>query len=211
MRFLMRWPPGSGRPARRSSPVAGVLGVELAGLEPATSWVRSRRSPKLSYSPGTAKYRHAKRHTERPAICTTLARSGRICNATGVMGTLDDAIREHLELKRRLGASEEELQEKETEAFGPPGPLPRAEPPAAEEEPEFQVQRTGAAEAPEPAELERDPWEPAGSDDDLFERDEVLPQDALEPNGAYAPPPAEPETGAEEPHEDPLDEWEGEP
>jgi hypothetical protein len=25
--------------------------VELAGLEPATSWVRSRRSPKLSYSP----------------------------------------------------------------------------------------------------------------------------------------------------------------
>ena len=126
------------------------------------------------------------------------------------MGTLDDAIREHLELKRRLGASEEELQEKETEAFGPPGPLPRAEPPAAEEEPEFQVQRTGAAEAPEPAELERDPWEPAGSDDDLFERDEVLPQDALEPNGAYAPPPAEPETGAEEPHEDPLDEWEGE-
>jgi hypothetical protein len=25
--------------------------MELAGLEPATSWVRSRRSPKLSYSP----------------------------------------------------------------------------------------------------------------------------------------------------------------
>ena len=30
----------------------GSAGVELAGLEPATSWVRSRRSPKLSYSPG---------------------------------------------------------------------------------------------------------------------------------------------------------------
>ena len=30
----------------------GTAEMELAGLEPATSWVRSRRSPKLSYSPG---------------------------------------------------------------------------------------------------------------------------------------------------------------
>ena len=34
------------------------------------------------------------------------------------MGSLDDAIREHLELKRRLGASDDEIKEKETEAFG---------------------------------------------------------------------------------------------
>src|SRR5690349_21034664 len=112
------------------------------------------------------------------------------------MGTLDDAIREHLELKRRLGASEEELQEKETEAFGPPASLPRAEPPPAEEEPAFQVQRAGSEDSV-PVELEQDPWEPAGSDEDLFEPDEVLPQDALEPNGAYAPPPAVSETGSE--------------
>ncbi len=31
--------------------LGAVSAMELAGLEPATSWVRSRRSPKLSYSP----------------------------------------------------------------------------------------------------------------------------------------------------------------
>ena len=35
------------------------------------------------------------------------------------MGLLDDAIRQHLELKRAHGASSEELAEKEAEAFGP--------------------------------------------------------------------------------------------
>jgi hypothetical protein len=35
------------------------------------------------------------------------------------MGALDDAIREHLELKRRHGASEEEIQQAEAEALGP--------------------------------------------------------------------------------------------
>jgi hypothetical protein len=139
------------------------------------------------------------------------------------MGILDDAIREHLELKRRLGASEDELQKKETEAFGPAAafaPAAAAEPSleqaAPEEEPEFQVQRTSADDAGEIA-SEEDPWAPEGSEEDLLEPDEVLPQDSLEPNGASAPPPplarepppAEPE--AEEPHEDPLDEWEAEP
>lgn len=36
------------------------------------------------------------------------------------MGILDDAIREHLELKRRLGADDDELARLEGEAFGPP-------------------------------------------------------------------------------------------
>lgn len=35
------------------------------------------------------------------------------------MGTLDDAIREHLELKRQHGAGEAEIKEAEAEAFGP--------------------------------------------------------------------------------------------
>ena len=35
------------------------------------------------------------------------------------MGVLDDAIREHLELKRKHGAAEEELQRQEEEALGP--------------------------------------------------------------------------------------------
>ena len=36
------------------------------------------------------------------------------------MGILDDAIREHLDLKRRQGADQGELQRLEDEAFGPP-------------------------------------------------------------------------------------------
>lgn len=36
------------------------------------------------------------------------------------MGTLDEAIRQHLELKRRRGATDSELQRLEDEAFGPP-------------------------------------------------------------------------------------------
>ncbi|MGB0121108.1 MAG: hypothetical protein WBP55_09180, partial [Solirubrobacterales bacterium] len=35
------------------------------------------------------------------------------------MGILDDAIREHLELKRQHGAEESELEGLESEAFGP--------------------------------------------------------------------------------------------
>ncbi|MEA2168295.1 MAG: hypothetical protein QOF76_1595 [Solirubrobacteraceae bacterium] len=35
------------------------------------------------------------------------------------MGTLDDAIREHLELKRRSGADDQEVSRLESEAFGP--------------------------------------------------------------------------------------------
>jgi hypothetical protein len=58
------------------------------------------------------------------------------------MGLLDDAIREHLELKKRSGAAEEEVRRLETEAFGParsaaiPPPVePAAPEPAAAHEP----------------------------------------------------------------------------
>jgi hypothetical protein len=136
------------------------------------------------------------------------------------MGTLDDAIREHLELKRRLGAPEDELEQKEKEAFGArsaPAPTPPPEPVAADAEPpEFQVQRTSPAE---PRHSEGDTWA-APEADDLLEPDEVLPQDSLESNGSYAPPPPverrarpEPESEAEgdAPGEDRSDEWEEEP
>ena len=36
------------------------------------------------------------------------------------MGILDDAIRQHLDLKRRQGAEDDEIQRLEDEAFGPP-------------------------------------------------------------------------------------------
>jgi hypothetical protein len=45
------------------------------------------------------------------------------------MGIFDDAIREHLELKRRAGASGDDLDRLEKEAFGggpPPPPPPEA-------------------------------------------------------------------------------------
>ena len=34
------------------------------------------------------------------------------------MGSLDDAIREHLELKRQRGATDDEVKRQEEEAFG---------------------------------------------------------------------------------------------
>ena len=37
------------------------------------------------------------------------------------MGLLDDAIREHLELKRRHGADPQEVARQEDEVLGPPG------------------------------------------------------------------------------------------
>jgi hypothetical protein len=49
------------------------------------------------------------------------------------MGILDDAIREHLELKRRHGASEEELRQQEVEALGDTGEAAPDEPPSPEE------------------------------------------------------------------------------
>jgi hypothetical protein len=76
------------------------------------------------------------------------------------MGILDDAIRQHLDLKRQRGATESELKELEDEAFGPPGRPGDADFPDSEEAPEQSGNGrpdTGAAEpalaqaAPEPA------------------------------------------------------------
>jgi hypothetical protein len=57
------------------------------------------------------------------------------------MGILDEAIREHLELKRQHGAGDSELQQLEDEAFGPPA-RPGSEPPdpVAEAPTEFMAQ-----------------------------------------------------------------------
>jgi hypothetical protein len=62
------------------------------------------------------------------------------------MGVLDDAIREHLELKRKHGAPEEELRRQEEEALGPV----RREV-APPDEVEVKVDGEPAAEAPGPA------------------------------------------------------------
>ena len=112
------------------------------------------------------------------------------------MGSLDDAIREHLELKRRLGASDDEIKEKETEAFGKGRrPVPAEPEPAAPEpdsdagirdepfiDPDLAAAEPAANGQPETAE-----WDPAeistshrtSMEDDLFEPDEVPPEESL--------------------------------
>lgn len=73
------------------------------------------------------------------------------------MGVLDDAIREHLELKRRHGASEDEVSREEQEALGPPQreqPAPSAdEPQAASAAPETEPADQGATPAEPPTEI----------------------------------------------------------
>jgi hypothetical protein len=117
------------------------------------------------------------------------------------MGLLDDAIREHLELKRRHGADPGEVAQLEREAFGPArrGPEPLEVPPEpAEPEPQLEVVPEPVAEeaepAPAPAPDVADPVliEPE-VDAPVYEPPDVEPEPELE---AVPPPPAPPE-GAE--------------
>jgi hypothetical protein len=63
------------------------------------------------------------------------------------MGILDEAIREHLELKRQHGADDSELQQLEDEAFGSPE-RPGGEPSGAEIESEAPTQFMAEPEGP---------------------------------------------------------------
>jgi hypothetical protein len=100
------------------------------------------------------------------------------------MGVLDDAIREHLELKRRHGASDEELTRAEQEALGP-----------ARRDP---VDPADAAAAPVPDETGHQPH------GDPIAHEQQVAHEA--PQDATAPPPAvdaptqflPPESGVEE-------------
>jgi hypothetical protein len=81
------------------------------------------------------------------------------------MGILDDAIREHLELKRRLGASEEELKREEDQAFGRARAATFATSGIAEAD-----DRASVVDVATSLEPTTEPIEP----------DEVLPEEALE-------------------------------
>jgi hypothetical protein len=119
------------------------------------------------------------------------------------MGLLDDAIREHLELKRRHGADPEEVSRQEREALGAPvrGEFsqPAAEPERAA--PESEVDEEPSAE------------EPAAGDEELEPSEEALavPEPGTEEDPwlveklADEPPPEEPPE-AEPPAEDVLEE-----
>jgi hypothetical protein len=110
------------------------------------------------------------------------------------MGLLDDAIREHLELKKRHGASEAEVSALETEAFGP------ARTPAPPPEPVAET-------APTQPETTEDPAMPTPP--------EPQPEPAVAPESEPPPTPPEPPPAAaeepepwleEEPDEVPADE-----
>jgi hypothetical protein len=96
------------------------------------------------------------------------------------VGLLDDAIREHLELKRRHGAAEEEVSALEGEALGAAKPAPEPEPApetvAAEPEPEPELPPEPAVEIPavaaKAAVAEPEPW--------MDDPDEVPFEDALD-------------------------------
>ena len=86
----------------------------------------------LSYSPAPGRIRPVSSHEARSPHGdrensypvgrirgATARRSRRAHRPEKSLGTLDEAIREHLELKRRQGAGEDELKQAEAEAFGP--------------------------------------------------------------------------------------------
>src|SRR3954451_6935370 len=87
------------------------------------------------------------------------------------MGLLDDAIRDHLELKRRHGASADEVARQEKEALGPvrrDAPMSAADAAAGAPAPPMPAP---AAAAPPPAA----PEVFDGDDDDAAEDDEYEP------------------------------------
>jgi hypothetical protein len=114
------------------------------------------------------------------------------------VGILDDAIREHLELKRRRGATDDELARQEAEALGPARRQPVAdpaaevglEPPVDEEVLPPPPLSTAAEDAPPPPPPESiEPLEPL----------EVDAGDRLPPHGDVEAPLEEPAAAFDEP------------
>jgi hypothetical protein len=111
------------------------------------------------------------------------------------MSILDDAIREHLELKRAHGADDAELKKLEDEAFGPPA-RPDEHDPFAEAPTEFLV-------APEVGAGEQADDEPSGRRAPNIADLQEGPEPAGAPEPAEAPPAEEPQESdgpAEEEH-----------
>jgi hypothetical protein len=97
------------------------------------------------------------------------------------MGLLDDAIREHLELKRKHGADPEDVARQEREALGPSQRNEFAQPEA--EQPEAPAaEPEGAISA---AELEAD--EPPAAEDALPEGEPGVPEEPTAEHPAAAP------------------------
>jgi hypothetical protein len=124
------------------------------------------------------------------------------------MGVLDDAIREHLELKRKHGVPEEELRRQEEEALGPV----RREVGPPEE---GAVSGNGEAPAEMPEAAGEDTAEPAGEAELApfdSEASEPEPEPFAEEAATVVPHPAEPADPLPDPEEpegtaEPEPEW----
>jgi hypothetical protein len=133
------------------------------------------------------------------------------------MGLLDDAIREHLELKRRRGADPDEVARQEDEALGDPRsgefarpdaaqadpvpPAPLAEEPAAvaEPEPEPPVEPEPEPELPDP-----EAAAPAPRDEPWLEEDDRPEPVVGQPTAEFTPPEVEPDPEVVRPDEEPA-------
>ncbi|HEU5063770.1 MAG TPA: hypothetical protein VFT79_11560 [Solirubrobacterales bacterium] len=128
------------------------------------------------------------------------------------MSILDDAIREHLELKRAHGADEAEVKRLEDEAFGPPGRPEEPADPLAEAPTEFMATELPASAEPEGGESSRrsniadlqEPPEPKAPEQDAAPEVEVRAAEQAEAPVADAEPlaPAEDTAQAAPPAEE---------
>jgi hypothetical protein len=129
------------------------------------------------------------------------------------MGILDDAIRQHLDLKRRQGAEEDELQRLEDEAFGPPSrpgdpdfPQSEGEGGAAQSTMET-GESTAVAEPAEGPPVDAPAGEPGdgGFYDHQGEEGLASVQEGAEPGPASSEPPIESLDTVEHPLEGPVE------
>src|SRR3954452_7831346 len=110
------------------------------------------------------------------------------------MGALDDAIREHLELKRRHGASEDEIRQAEAEALGPARRAPAggfAEGDTALDEAGMPAPVEAFEPPPDPGSAVHDAPPPPPADDDVAEAP-LVPPPGIEPEPLVASQPLEP-------------------
>jgi hypothetical protein len=126
------------------------------------------------------------------------------------MGLLDDAIREHLELKRRRGADLEEVARQEDEALGDPrsGEFARPEAEAPAEEPaaavpEAPVEDEQAPELPRESAPEPAPPPEPGNEAWLEEDDRPVDPVAGQPTAEFTPADVEPEPEVVRPDDEP--------
>lgn len=133
------------------------------------------------------------------------------------MGILDEAIREHLELKRSRGAADDELERLEKEAFGPPTRPGEPDFPQAEAEhgeataPEAEASPAdGAVAAAEPAPGLEVPAEEEPFAEEPFAKLEPFAEEDLPQEHALAEPAPEPRAGEPPAFEELAEPGEGE-